>query len=228
MKLEINNFYYSMWPTFFLSTLLGIFPIMPKTKNRIYSPSKFKLITLLNMVLFSYLLVYVKKSKSDIVTGQHFYQKVNSVSNFGLTFQLYSGIIIYYTIFAVSFFKTNDVIKVMHVLHKVDRKFVKVGHKFSYGKYCVYQLMLIIFGFSLIVGISCIQHSNTYKENMKPLSIFMWIVFIYPMVVMFIMFCQLTITIYTIYTRLRAINKVLESLGESKYVFRLKVTLTYR
>ncbi|EFA07631.2 gustatory receptor 153 [Tribolium castaneum] len=140
-------------------------------------------------------------TRSNNVVGGKFYKKRNKVSNFGLTFEFIFGIIILYTTYSMSFVKRNHVRDVVLQLNRIDELLAKMKQKFRYTRAVWYQLIIFFSGFLMILIIASMQIQNIRIENFPPLSLFMCIIFLFPLVILYDLNSQYGFTAILIYER---------------------------
>ncbi|RZC37525.1 7tm 7 domain containing protein [Asbolus verrucosus] len=214
---SINNFYESLLPIFIFSTIVGVFPMFPTRINgkyALYTSKRLHSITALLLIIYSSCFLTTILRKSNNVVGQKFYKKRNKVSNFGLTFEFIFGIIVLYTIYFMSFKQTKHVREVMINLKHVDDMLKKLKQKFEYVRSVWYQLIIIFSGLMMVTLIASMQIYNIRIEKFPPLSLHMWILFLYPMVTLYDMISQYSITSILIYERFKMVN---QQLAKIKY-----------
>lgn len=213
-----THFYESLLPTFILSTILGVFPMFP-IKNagnyQLYASKKLHLITISLIFFYTISFVMTVITRSNTVVGQKFYKKRNKVSNFGLTFEFIFGIIILYTIYFVSLNKRKHVRDVVLSLNKVDELLKKMDQKFRYTRAVWYQIIIFSSGILMIVIIGSMQIYNIRIENFPPLSIFMWIIFLFPLGILYNLNSQYGFTALLIYERFKMVNYQLEKMKDT-------------
>lgn len=202
-----ENFFECASFTITCSTLIGVTPLRPMNKqNKLeYEASKhMHIITVFYMTFYSMILVKGLTARTDIATGK--YYESNKVSSFGLAFQLFSGIIIIYTIYICSLCKTKYIFKTVKILTEVDVVLSKLGQKFSYSRDVIYQIFIFGSGISTIIGIAQLQRWNITHEKLHPISSEIWMVFILPLILVHLVSCQLAFTMMAIQERFRMIN----------------------
>lgn len=104
---------------------------------------------------------------------------------------------------------TKQVKEVMININKVDAMLKKIDYKIKYGKTVWYQILIIMSGLLMVVIIAAMQIHNIKVEHFKPISLDMWILLLYPLVVLYDMNSQYGITATLIYQRFKMINEIL-------------------
>jgi hypothetical protein len=202
-----------------------MFPVKRMGEYTLYTSRKLHLITSLLLTIFSLCFAMTIIRKSNTVVGKKFYKKRNKVSNFGITFEFIFGIVILYTLYFMSFVKTKHVKNVMMSLNRVDDLLKNMKQKFRYGRFVCYQLIIIFSGLMMVTLIASMQIQNIRIEKFPPLSLHMWILFIYPLVPLYDMNSQFGITAMLIYERFKMINQQLENIKFKLDGYHVKTTV---
>lgn len=210
-----KSFYESAAITIFISTILGISPLYPfKQNNKLkFKPVKaFHVITIIYIAIFSMLLVQSFNSEtSGVVKGK--YYKSNRVSSFGLLFEFTCGVIIFYTIYTCSIFKTSKIHRTLENMYQIDEQLKKMGQKFNYWRDVLYQIFMLTLGMTMIYVIQHLQIRNITREKLRPLNPTIWTILIFPIGVLNFMDCQFAYTVLALHNRFKMINFQIDSIS---------------
>lgn len=228
----MNNFYYSLWPIFIASTLLGIYPMIPKiTRDTVilYSPKYFNCITLLMLISCVTFIIIIKMEKEDHVSSGTFYnslKKTGAVANFGLFIQLATSLVKTFIVYIVSLFQRNRVVEVIEIINDIDETLTTMGSTIPYKKYFRYQVIRISTSLFFIFFNAISQGINVNRNNF-PLSFKMWLMFFLPVLVGHIISVHFAMFVTIVGIRAKLVNKHFELLAgrdmESKQYFKFSL-----
>lgn len=210
-----NSFYECAAVTIFISTILGISPLCPFKQNnklKFKAVKAFHLITIIYIGIFSTLLIQSFNSEtSGVVKGK--YYKSNRVSSFGLLFEFTCGVIIFYTIYTCSIFKTSKIHRTLENISQIDVQLKKMGQKFNYWRDMLYQIFMLALGMTMIFVIQHLQIHNITREKLRPLNATIWTILIFPIGILNFMDCQFAYTVLAIHNRFKMINIQIDSIS---------------
>lgn len=207
-----TSFYECAAFTIFISTVLGLTPLRPfkqHGKLKFKAVKRFHIITFIYMAVFTVLLIQsFKRETTGVVKGK--YYKSNRVSSFGLLFEYAGGVIILYTIYTCSVLKTGRMHRTLQNLEEIDKQLKKMGQIFHYWRDVMYQIFMFMLGVTIIFVIRDLQSNNMTREKLLPFSAALWIVLIFPVVVLNLMDCQFAYTVLAIHNRFKIINILID------------------
>lgn len=192
-----------------ISIISGVFPIHKKHKL-------LQWITIMYLFLFSACLTSIAAQKSsslnEIISGN--YYKFNVVSSFGLLFHFVIGTVLVFTIYICSFFKTGQVNATLEAIQDVDEKLKGIGEKFQYHRDRLLTTGIYLIGCLIIAVLVPLQATNIHRENLKPMSVNIWFVMLFPLIISNLMTVQYSFTVLAIYDRLKKIHQQLKTITD--------------
>lgn len=207
--MHLEHLFEALSPMLFVSFLTGTSPIYPTQENGKYSlkvSQVFKMISIFYISIYTCNLVY---GTSNLNTSTNIKYFGNTMSSIGLVLDSIGQILLIYIIYIFSFIMPTNMKNVIDKIAVIDSVLHELGYKNNYNKTFWQQVILLFTGiFSIIIAILT-QFYIISTQSMFRLNDALWFVYYFPIVVIFIMECQFSFTVFLIYQRLQIINNLL-------------------